>query len=133
MWGSRITRDVSEIWEFKHQSIAKPGKVLEKYEDIVSPSDVIHFSKNINYPIIRGWYCGRDPRSKLGKNKQHKGHPVNEALVLGSVQKTDPVTGAHKNTIKGTWNDMKHQLPPRNRKNFLDEDGNVVENLLDDL
>ncbi|KII72804.1 putative transposase-like protein [Thelohanellus kitauei] len=44
----------------------------------------------------------------------------------------DPETGAHTNCIEGTWNTIKYQIPPRNRTNSLDDDGHVVENVLND-
>ncbi|KII61307.1 hypothetical protein RF11_06471 [Thelohanellus kitauei] len=79
-----------------------------------------------------------------GKNKHNQGHPVNGPWVLCCVERTgerqvflagvpdDPKTGANSNYIEGSWNALKYQIPPRNRTNSLDDDGKVIENVLND-
>ncbi|KII65334.1 hypothetical protein RF11_02754 [Thelohanellus kitauei] len=43
-----------------------------------------------------------------------------------------PETGAHTNSIEGTWGALKYHIPQRNITNSLDENGNVIENVLND-
>lgn len=45
----------------------------------------------------------------------------------------DPISGACTNTIEGTWASLKYKISPRNRTNSLDEEGNIIEHLLDDF
>ncbi|KII61508.1 hypothetical protein RF11_12924 [Thelohanellus kitauei] len=45
---------------------------------------------------------------------------------------TDPETGALTNCIEGTWDALKYQIPPQNRTNSLNDDGQMVENVLND-
>ncbi|KII66902.1 hypothetical protein RF11_08107 [Thelohanellus kitauei] len=65
-------------------------------------------------------------------------HNLNEfythLIINHSNTFKDPETGAHtnSNSLEGTWNALKYPIPPENRTNSLDNDGNVVENVLND-
>ena len=130
--------------------------------------------------------------SKFGKNKYHRGHPVNGAWILGGVERTenrriflievpdrtaetlisiikryvregsiiitdcfssynnlhqyydhfqvnhsiefvDSETGAHTNTIEGTWNAIKYRISPRNRTSSINKDGEITNSAIDEF
>ncbi|KII71816.1 hypothetical protein RF11_01360 [Thelohanellus kitauei] len=54
----------------------------------------------------------------------------NHQTVNHSLTFMYPETCAHTNTSEGTWRALKYRIPPRNRTNSLDKDGNIEENLL---
>lgn len=45
----------------------------------------------------------------------------------------DPESGAHTNSIEGTWCALKYKIAPRNRTKSIGEDGQVQEELLGDF
>ena len=45
--------------------------------------------------------------------------------VNHSIEYVDSVSGAHTNTIEGTWGAIKYRISPRNRTASVSEDGNI--------
>ncbi|KII70671.1 hypothetical protein RF11_10599 [Thelohanellus kitauei] len=52
--------------------------------------------------------------------------------TLTTADFQDAETGAHTNSMKGIWNALKYQIAPRNKTQFLEDDGNIVENIPND-
>ncbi|KII73466.1 hypothetical protein RF11_04452 [Thelohanellus kitauei] len=67
-------------------------------------------------------------RSYANLNHLYEHHTVNHSSDLIDLR-----SGAHTNTIEGTWNALKMKISSRNRINSYDEDGNVVKNHLEDF
>ncbi|KII67026.1 hypothetical protein RF11_06522 [Thelohanellus kitauei] len=61
------------------------------------------------------------------------GHLYNHLTVNHSETFRDPITGACTNTVEGTCHALKLKIAPRNRKNSVDEEGNIIESTIDDF
>ncbi|KII71363.1 hypothetical protein RF11_00773 [Thelohanellus kitauei] len=101
------------------------GKKIEIFT-VHSDSIVIAYKK-----FLRRWGIG-----SLDFNDFHiRGDRIfyNHQTVSHNETFKDPVTGPPTNTIKGTSNALKYQLPLRKSTNYLDENGDMIDNLDDHL